>query len=162
MEWTLWYFAADIWLWRQLQAGGLIWPMLLALGSIVVNFLMAILIFVLLIHAGKSLIGRMTKGRGALRLAGERLQLALARKEENGRRTGEYMEKWRHYKYLAIFFINIIPFVPWITGGTICYAVILRDWKVFLTILAGLTAKVAIMGALVQLIRMLATLLDKG
>ncbi len=162
MEWALWYFAADVWLWKQLQAGGFIWPMVLTLGSIVLNVAMAILIFVLLIYAGKSIIGRMTRGKGVLRLAGVRLQVALARKEENGRRTGEYMEKWRHYKYLAIFLINIIPFVPWITGGTICYAVVVRDGKMFLAILAGLTAKVATMGALAQLIRMLVGLLDKG
>lgn len=159
MEWALWFFAADIWLLGQLQAGGFVWPMLLALGSTALNFLMTILIFVLLIHAGKSLMGKMTSRRGVIRLAGERLKLALARRKETGRRTGEYMEKWQRCKYLVIFFINIIPFVPWITGGTICYAVIIRDWKVFLTISAGLTAKVAIMSTSVQLIRMLTALL---
>lgn len=144
MDWAAWFFLPDVWLIREIVQGGFWSPLFLAFGSVLANTTVTVSIFLLLIHLGKRVVTRLLGGHYFFRTIGNQFQAALDRRNARGAKMKDYIEKWRHYRYVILFLLNMIPLIPWITGGSICYGVATRNPKALLSILAGLSAKVVV------------------
>ncbi len=146
MGWIAWYFVPDVWLCSQVSQGGSWEPMLLTIGSAIINSVAPIVISAFLVFMSQKL--------GVSSVIKKRIDMALAHQEGNGRRMVEYLRRYR-YKYVIIFLLNLIPFVPYVTAGTIFYAVATKSVRASIAISVGAIVKVGILTAIVTIVRLM-------
>lgn len=144
MLWSLWILAPDIWLIYQGCRNW--WIPILAIVSGLVNVAISIGLFFFLVHAIKRITERWSDRQFFIALA-EQFKAWLERSQQNGHKLAIYMEQIRMHKYLFLYCLNLLPLIPWITGGTVGYAVVAKDHLAFLFIILGLASKVLLITA---------------
>lgn len=151
MLWSLWFLAPDIWLIHQVPHYGW-WSGLIVMLSALINIIISMGIFFFLVYAVKRLAEKWPD-RQVFVSVGNQLKVFLNRNEENGYRLARYIEKIRLHKYLFLYLLNVIPFVPWITGGTVCYTAVTKDFQSLFYIILGTTTKILAITGITFLVR---------
>lgn len=144
MLWSLWVLAPDIWLIYQGYQNW--WIPILAIASGLLNIAISIGLFFFLVYAIKRITDRWSDRQFFISLA-EQFKIWLERSKKNGYKLATYIEQIRMHKYLFLYFLNVVPFIPWVTGGTVAYAVVAKDRPAILFIILGLSSKVLLITA---------------
>lgn len=144
MLWGLWILAPDIWLIYQGCQNW--WTPILAIISGLVNIAISIGLFFFLVYAIKRIAERWSDRQFFIALA-EQFKAWLEHSQQNGHKLATYIGQIRIHKYLFLYFLNLLPLIPWITGGTVGYAVVAKDRPALLFIILGLASKVLLITA---------------
>lgn len=149
MMWSLWFLAPDIWLIYQIPS---YWALIMAVFSGLVNVVISLGVFFLLVYAIKRLVERWPDRQFFMAVANQ-FKVFLARSQAKGYRIAKYIEEIRIHKYLFLYLLNVIPFIPWVTGGTVCYTAVTKNFWSLLYIILGLVTKVTAITIVAFLIR---------
>jgi hypothetical protein len=148
MRWLAWFLMPDAWLSNQILSEGGVWgSMFLAIASLTLSTITTSTLFIVLAYFVKR---DPTVWSCLKRFIGS----ALARREGKGQRMAEYLTKWR-YRYILIFLLNIVPYIPSVTAATIFYGAVTRDKKSLLVIWGGLILKAVMLTVLLGIARSL-------